>query len=131
MLKHGRKAAGIWHLLSWKQNDFTFSSTTLLIRVGPIYFQRIIRVSHGDCFPFLHRVCTQYQRCCYEQKYRAMTAHRAALTEMLLHSPSYSEIVQYFYGKYSTEQIWVFAVLCFILQGRVCRYVLMCEQRGE
>lgn len=64
ILKHARTPSGIWHLLSWKWNDFTFSPTTILIRVGPIYFQRIIRLSHRDCFPFLCRARIQ-SRCWY------------------------------------------------------------------
>lgn len=66
-LEHARTPV-IRHLLSWKWNDFTFLPTTLLIRVGPIYFQRIIRLSHRDCFPFLCCICIQSQcwfLCCW------------------------------------------------------------------
>lgn len=52
-LKHAGTPSGVWHVLSQKWNDFTFLPTTMLIRAGPIYFQRIIRLNHRDCFPFL------------------------------------------------------------------------------
>lgn len=61
-LEHARTPSVICHLLSWKWNDFTFLPTTMLIRLGPIYFQRIIRLSHRDCFPFLCCVRIQSQR---------------------------------------------------------------------